>query len=614
MQQAFILECSPAGNPIKRKQIGHLSPSHLSCPSLSSRCEYLATSADQSTVPADAAPSSWEEAPDDLLMSRPTGSILPDIFFGTGRAPCGSLLWTSRSSDLPVSFDSSCVGWEVGARPAGSAAAAGLPEKPARAEELRRASRQQAGNGETLVAAVADSFDYELRCRLSRRLGRTGGAREADAEDPLRGPVPGRVRDGLWEGSINVAQILSGLLAGRPADKSSAAVQSVTTGGCLRPGSVRLKGAAEQEADYSSRGKGQRPIQVRQGGKRPEDGSRPRAPPRGGRGYGVTTPRPPTRPGLRDENPGGRLPGGAVRRLMPFHRRRSGGSPVARACSADEREGGMHDRRMTTDDGLDGPERSERDDAGGEGYRRRIRAESCCVLQNHRSIGRPRTEPPDGGSTHAQRRSGTSGRVGSRWLRSGKPPVRWIRCSPSGEAGREIERHGGCTGETQSPSGYKPGVGRMRRQTAERLTDRSSRQLSGFQEGGRLPPLVGGGGAESGRGRGVAVMEQRAEPAEPSALGAPRGVVMIGTCEGGKWQQEGQKSVLSQSVAPGRSRTKRCPHETSVTLRQLSPDSSPGNRMNQLRLKPRIRHGNRDGPPDTPLMKRRRNPMLYAML
>ncbi|EJK70005.1 hypothetical protein THAOC_08674, partial [Thalassiosira oceanica] len=190
---------------------------------------------------------------------------------------------------------------------------------------------------------------------------------------------------------------------------------------------------------------------------------------------------------------------GAGRRLMPFHRRRSGEARLRGLVPRTRREGGMHDRRMTTGDGLDGPERSERDDAGGEGYRRRIRADLCCVLQNYRSVGRPRTE-----ARHT--RNGDlvpQVRVRSRWwLRGGKPPVRWIRCSPPGEAGREIERHGGggrCTGEPQPPSGLKPGVGRMRRQTAERLTDhqgnsRASKRV-GVEVGrrGLYYPLRAGG-------------------------------------------------------------------------------------------------------------------------
>ena len=61
----------------------HLSPSHLSCPSLSSRSEYLAASADRSPssapATAKAAPSSWEGAPaeDDSLLGP--GSILCSV-------------------------------------------------------------------------------------------------------------------------------------------------------------------------------------------------------------------------------------------------------------------------------------------------------------------------------------------------------------------------------------------------------------------------------------------------------------------------------------------------------------------------------------------------------
>ena len=32
MQQAFVFECSPKGNSVRRKQIGHQSPSGLSWP------------------------------------------------------------------------------------------------------------------------------------------------------------------------------------------------------------------------------------------------------------------------------------------------------------------------------------------------------------------------------------------------------------------------------------------------------------------------------------------------------------------------------------------------------------------------------------------------------
>ncbi|EJK70842.1 hypothetical protein THAOC_07768, partial [Thalassiosira oceanica] len=126
--------------------------------------------------------------------------------------------------------------------------------------------------------------------------------------------------------------------------------------------------------------------------------------------------------------------------------------------------------------------------------------------------------------TQLQQQSGTSGRVGSRWLRGGKPPVRWIRCSPppwlagrsngTGEAGGVPGNHNHRAAKNLASD----------ESTNGRKANRSSGQLSGFQEGQGatndrrlgLPPLVGGGGAESGRGRGVAVMERRAEPAEPA--------------------------------------------------------------------------------------------------
>ncbi|EJK58281.1 hypothetical protein THAOC_21609 [Thalassiosira oceanica] len=108
-----------------------------------------------------------------------------------------------------------------------------------------------------------------------------------------------------------------------------------------------------------------------------------------------------------------------------------------------------------------------------------------------------RRSPSVGGSTHAQRRSGTTGRVGSRWLRSGKPPVRWIREWPPGEAGREMERKGGggrCTGEPQA-------VGRMWwRQTAERLLDHQGNSRASKRVGVEVGRRAGDYTTLSGQG------------------------------------------------------------------------------------------------------------------
>ncbi|EJK65105.1 hypothetical protein THAOC_14085 [Thalassiosira oceanica] len=76
---------------MKRKQIGHLSPSHLSCPSLSSRSEYLAASADWSATPA-AAPSFWDGDPADSLMPGPGPTCSDTLAW-----PTGSILSLIRS-------------------------------------------------------------------------------------------------------------------------------------------------------------------------------------------------------------------------------------------------------------------------------------------------------------------------------------------------------------------------------------------------------------------------------------------------------------------------------------------------------------------------------------
>mmetsp|Transcript_15125 Transcript_15125/g.34123 ORF Transcript_15125/g.34123 Transcript_15125/m.34123 type:complete len:91 (-) Transcript_15125:94-366(-) len=56
MQQTFLLECSPTGNSIRRKQIGHVCPSGLSWPlAINARSRFCAAG-----WPADPTEPAWE--------------------------------------------------------------------------------------------------------------------------------------------------------------------------------------------------------------------------------------------------------------------------------------------------------------------------------------------------------------------------------------------------------------------------------------------------------------------------------------------------------------------------------------------------------------------------
>ncbi|EJK76813.1 hypothetical protein THAOC_01402, partial [Thalassiosira oceanica] len=211
------------------------------------------------------------------------------------------------------------------------------------------------------------------------------------------------------------------------------------------PAVTGSRARSEQEADYSSRGKGQRRAgalvrpgraatgasrrdatiklprcgrwRVRQGGKRSEGGPRRGHHRAADVGYdAVTIPggrlpgRPPTRPGLRDESPSE-----DAGRPTPI-----GGKPGCAGLFRGRRTR-RRDARPTDDNGRrTGWTREVRTGRRGRGGGSSANQGRIVLRASKSPIDR---SPLDGGSTHAQRRSGTSGRVGSRWVRGGKPPV-----------------------------------------------------------------------------------------------------------------------------------------------------------------------------------------------